>query len=528
MGEGQREMTRSSFIIAVLLTCLGASARAEQAQVAEPAVLSLWNRPIVTFRATVDGMAPAQRVRNSRRRIDEHLEAALGGPVATRVTTIGEMRGILVTTGPDVAFGLVEGDLDAEGATTLEQAAARAAGRLRDALQAREQQQRPGVLAWGIGVTLIALPVFILVIKLILMGRELAIRQVDRRLKLRHWVIGGVDILPTLATVERATFRVLTWGVIAAVTYLLLLFVLQAFPYTEPLGERLGDYLWRRLADACLAIFKSAPNIIAIVAVIFMTRSISLWVARVVAEVEHGVREMTWLARGQARATRRIVTGLIWVLGFAVAYSLLPWSNNPIFQGMSIVLGLAASLASAGLVNQWISGVVVLYSRSFRIGDYVKIGDVEGYVTEIGPLATKLHTIRREEITVPNAVVTSNKLINFSQLGDEQGALLSVSLAIGYDVPWRRVESLLLQAAAETAGVRLDPSPRVLRWELTDFFVEYQLHIRLENAEHRATVRSALNSKILDEFMAANVQIMTPHFESQPDKPVIPDHRSVK
>jgi small-conductance mechanosensitive channel len=68
----------------------------------------------------------------------------------------------------------------------------------------------------------------------------------------------------------------------------------------------------------------------------------------------------------------------------------------------------------------------------------------------------------------------------------------------------------------------------VLRWELTDFFVDYQLHIRLENAEHRATVRSALNSKILDEFMAANVQIMTPHFESQPDKPVIPDHRSVK
>ncbi len=98
---------------------------------------------------------------------------------------------------------------------------------------------------------------------------------------------------------------------------------------------------------------------------------------------------------------------------------------------MSVVLGLGASLASAGLVKEWISGVVVLYSRSFRIGDYVKVGDVEGYVTEMGPLATKLHTIRMEEITVPNAVMTSDKLINYSRLGDEQGALLSVALAIG-------------------------------------------------------------------------------------------------
>ena len=57
--------------------------------------------------------------------------------------------------------------------------------------------------------------------------------------------------------------------------------------------------------------------------------------------------------------------------------------------------------------------------------------------------------------------------------------------------------------------------------ELHTKFVQYQLHVRLVNAEHRATVRSALNSNILDSFNAANVQIMTPHFEGQPDKPVL-------
>jgi len=515
-------MTRTVFIFALLLLCFGAAAQEQQTQAAEPAVLSLWNREIVTFRATVDGVPPAQRVRNSRERIDEYLNAHLTGQVSRRVTAIGELKGILVTIGASVAFGLVEGDLDTESSITLEQAAARAALRLQEALQAHEQQQRPLVLARGIGLSLLALLAFVVVVKLVLMGREWAIRAIDRRLQLRQWIIGGVDILPTLASVERATFRVLTWIAIGAAAYLLAIFVLQAFPYTEPLGDRLGAYLRGRFAEGLLAAVRASPNILGIIAVIFMTRTIALWVSRVIAEVEHGVRTLSWIGRGEARATRRIASGLIWVLGLAVAYSLLPWSNNPIFQGMSIVLGLGASLASAGLVNQWISGVVVLYSKSFRVGDYVKIGDVEGYVTEMGPLAAKLHTIRREEITVPNAVMTSDKLVNYSKLGDEHGALLSVSIQIGYDVPWRRVEALLLEAAAKTEGVRQDPAPSVLRWELSDFSVLYQLHIRLVNAEYRATVRSALNSNILDAFMTAQVQIMTPHFEGQPDKPVLP------
>lgn len=517
-------MTRAVLIVVVLFACAGASAQTEHAKAAEPAVLSLWNRQIVTFRATVDGVPPAQRVDNSRSRIDEHLQTHAAGPVATRVTTIGDVKGIVVTIGPSVAFGLVEGDLDAESSLSLEQTAARAAQSLREAVQAHEQQQRPLVIARGVGLSVLALLAFVAVVKLILVAREWLIGAIDRRLQLRHWVIGGVDILPTLATIERATFRVLTWVAIAAATYLLVIFILQAFPYTEPLGDRLGIYLRARLMSALIAVVKASPNILGIIAVVFMTRTLSLWVSRLIAEVEHGVRTVTWIGPWQARATRRIASGLIWVLGLAVAYSLLPWSNNPIFQGMSLVIGLGASLASAGLVNQWISGVVVLYSRSFRIGDFVKIGDVEGYVTEMGPLATKLHTIRLEEITVPNAVMTSDKLINYSRLGDQQGALLSVSIQIGYDVPWRRVEALLLQAAAETDGVRQDPAPRVLRWELSDFSVLYQLHVRLVNAEQRATVRSELNSKILDCFMAAQVQIMTPHFEGQPEKPVLAAH----
>jgi hypothetical protein len=61
----------------------------------------------------------------------------------------------------------------------------------------------------------------------------------------------------------------------------------------------------------------------------------------------------------------------------------------------------------------------------------------------------------------------------------------------------------------------------VLPWALEEFFVRYQLHVRLAPGAGRIAVRAALNERILDTFNAAGVQIMTPHFESQPERPVI-------
>lgn len=511
-------MSRGASIVALLAACVAVTAYAQ----ADPAVLTMWARPIVTFRATVAEIPPEQRVRNARERIDIHARALHAPPVTTGAVTIGAANGIAVKVGGNIVFGIVPDDLDPEAALTLEQAASSAAARLSAALEAREQQRRLPVLARGVGLTLLSLLGLIVAIRLILRVRELAIDWLDRLMRGRQMAIAGIDILPTLATVERATFRVLGWALIGACLYLWLTFALQLFPYTAPLGQRLGVYLTDRLAKAATAILVAMPNVVAVVAVLMVTRAVSLWVSRLLAEVEHGARVMPWLAQEQARATRRIVTGIIWLIGGATAYPLLPWSGSPVFQGMSVVLGLVVSLASTGLINQWISGLAVLYSRSFRVGDYVKMGQVEGYVTEIGALATKLRTARREAITIPNAVMITGELTNYTQLGRESGALLYISVCIGYDVPWQQVNELLLQAAAAARGVRTDPSPLVVQWELSDFYVQHQLHVRLENAGERAVVRAELNSRILDAFNAAGVQIMTPHFESQPDKRVVP------
>jgi small-conductance mechanosensitive channel len=119
------------------------------------------------------------------------------------------------------------------------------------------------------------------------------------------------------------------------------------------------------------------------------------------------------------------------------------------------------TLGSSGVVNQLMSGLVLVYSRALRVGDHVVVGKdsdaVEGVVQEVGTLATKLKTMRNEEITIPNAVLVSNPIRNYSRLSATQGTMMATKVTIGYDAPWRQVHALLLKAPVPPAGLRQKP-----------------------------------------------------------------------
>jgi small-conductance mechanosensitive channel len=204
-----------------------------------------------------------------------------------------------------------------------------------------------------------------------------------------------------------------------------------------------------------------------------------------------------------------------------VAYPYIPGSETEAFKGLSVLIGLMITLGSTGLINQIISGLFVIYSRSVRPEDYVRIGDIEGQVTDVGFLATKLKTPRQEEITIPHSVLVGTATTNYSRLAGPDGMVVTASVTIGYDVPWRQVHALLLLGASRTRGIRTDPSPRVLQRELSDFYVQYHLMAHLEEGKSRAEVLSDLHAQIQDAFNEFGAQIMSPHFESQPERRVL-------
>ena len=99
-----------------------------------------------------------------------------------------------------------------------------------------------------------------------------------------------------------------------------------------------------------------------------------------------------------------------------------------------------------------IAGVVLTYTGAFRLGDRVQLGDAFGDIIETSLLATRMRTIKNEDITIPNSIVLGSAMINYSRQATE-GLILHTSVTIGYDAPWRTVHDLLVGAALATPGV---------------------------------------------------------------------------
>jgi len=232
--------------------------------------------------------------------------------------------------------------------------------------------------------------------------------------------------------------------------------------------------------------------------------------------VESGEIEVSWLDADTAGPTRRIGNFVIWLFALTAAFPFIPGSDSAAFRGIGVLAGVMLSFGSVGIVNQAMSGLVVIYSRAFHEGDYVKIGDVEGTVTRLGTLSTKVRNVRGEEVTLPNGVVIAAATVNYTRLAGGRGALVTATVTIGYDAPWRQVHALLELAASRTSGLLRSPAPYVVQRALSDWYVEYQLVAHAERSDDQPFALSRLNAAIQDAFNEHGVQIMSPHFVGQP------------
>ncbi len=532
------KLSRILFMAAIvwLATCLSgvaqtvppresAPARSEVRQTGDPAPLIFWNRQITVFRAFYEQLSPAQRAANAAVRMAALPEVAAEWKVEANETTSGRYSGFLITVNGQLAFGLMPEDLDPESGETLKVAADRAVAQLRAALEARARQRSWPLLIRAIGLSLAATLIALFGMWLIVRASRRSLDRLEKTVResARPLAIGGIDLRPLVMVVQRGSIKLTAWAAAITLAYLWLTFVLMRFPYSQPWGEQLGTFLINLFKKLGAGVVESIPGIFTVLVIFLLTRVVVRLISGFFREVEKGDLPIPWLHQETAKATRRLLVVLIWIFALIVAYPYIPGSETDAFKGVSVFLGLMVSLGSAGLVNQIMSGLVAVYSRALKPGEYVRVGDDEGLVSEVGMLSTKIVTRKREEITIPNAVLVGTTTVNYSRLAGEQGAVVATAVTIGYDAPWRQVHAMLLLAAERTAGVRKDPRPRVQQKALADFYVEYQLLVNLDRPEERAPVLSELHAQIQDAFNEFGVQIMSPHFESQPpDRVFVP------
>lgn len=485
----------------------------------EPALLMVFNRPILVMRAHVMGYSPSERVKATGKRIEKLIDQKIYGPVTTAV----RKEGTVILVGGQIAFAVHPGDVDELSERTYDETVQDTVQLLDAALgEARLQHSTPRLVRSAVKAV-IATGVFLILAWLLsrLYGRTIQpiirlAKRFEDRLAAR-----GLFFLAQLMRGARPLARLCFCFVFLALAIEWATLCLTWFPYTEPWGEALQSNLYQ-LAGGVLGSFLLAlPNLGVIALIIVLTRMVLGLIKGFFSGVESGRVKLDWLTVEAARATRRILTVIIWLFALVMIYPHIPGSDSGAFKGISVFVGLLFSLGSTSVVGQFTSGLVLMYSHALRPGEYVLIGELEGTVESLGFLSTKIRSLRNEEFHVPNLVILGTTVKNYSRLAGKGGLLLNTSVTIGYDVPWRQVHALLIRAAKNTPGLASASEPFVLQMALSDYYVEYQVFARAENPQDRFAVLAALHANIQDQFNTYGVQIMSPHYVTDPNRPAI-------
>ena len=313
--------------------------------------------------------------------------------------------------------------------------------------------------------------------------------------------------------------------VIAVLTFLTLAKGFSFFPWTREHGERLLGYITGPLVAMGNAALNYLPKAFYIFVILLVIHFVQRFVRIIAVEIERGRIRFPNFYPEWAQPTYKIVRILIYAFAAVLIYPYLPGESSPAFKGITVFLGVLFSLGSTSAVANFVAGVILIYTRGFRVGDWVTIGENTGEVVQTSMLATHLRTIRNEEITIPNSVVLGSHVTNFSLQAKEQGVVLHTSVTIGYDAPWRTIHKLLIDAALKTKYILHEPAPFVLQADLQDSYVKYEINAYTDRPLLMPYTYSDLHANIQDSFYEAGVEIMSPIFHALRDgnRTAIPD-----
>lgn len=516
---------RLSLMLVVLGLACTVAARAEPASgpdategiAADPVELKIANRSIVVFRATLLGETPAGRQQRAKAVIEDVLQ----GTDDLQVSTAPILHSYMVLLGGRRAFIVSPQDLDSpEG--SVQEAAARAAANLKVVVEETGQARNLRFLLKALGYSAVATVLYVLLLRLVHFLRRKVrgrlpqlMRERARQIRVGQLQLFDMQYLYYLA--DRLIW-LFCWAVVFLLSYEWLSYVLSQFPYTRPWGESLDVYLFRLLDYLLSGIVSAIPGIAVAVMIFFIARGISGFSKRLLERLSRP-GTIRWLTEETLQPTTRLTSLAIWLFAVVMAYPYLPGSGTEAFKGLSVLVGLMISLGASSVVGQAASGLILTYSRTLRAGEFVRIGDHEGTVTEVGMFNTTIRTGLGEVLTLPNSMITGSVTKNYSRIVQGQGYVVDTVVTIGYDTPWRQVEAMLIEAARRTDGILQVPPPYVFQTALSDFYPEYRLVAQAIPSEPRprAQLLSMLHAHIQDVFNEYGVQIMSPHYLGDPD-----------
>jgi small-conductance mechanosensitive channel len=484
-----------------------------------PVELKIENRSVMVFRGTLLGESPTVRAR----RANAAIEDALQGGDSLKVSIDPIQNSYLVLLGYSRAFIVSPQDVDQPGISVRE-AAEKAAANLRLVVAENGEARNLHFLLKAAGYAALATVLYALLLRGAGYLRRKSLGVLPGLMQ-RHTHLLRLGRTPVFDTqylyyLLGRLIWVVYWLLVALLSYQWLSFVLSQFPYTRPWGESLNVHLLNLAHYLVNGILDALPGLVVALCIMLIARAFSGFSRSLLQRLARP-GNLRWLTSETLQPTTRLTSLAIWLFAIVMAYPYLPGSGTEAFKGLSVLVGLMISLGASSVIGQAASGLILTYSRTLRAGEFVRIGDHEGTVTEVGMFNTTIRTGLGEVLTLPNSMITGSVTKNYSRIVQGPGYVVDTVVTIGYDTPWRQVEAMLIEAARRTDGILQTPVPQVFQTALSDFYPEYRLVAQAIPSEPRprAQLLSMLHANIQDVFNEFGVQIMSPHYLGDPQEP---------
>jgi small-conductance mechanosensitive channel len=224
--------------------------------------------------------------------------------------------------------------------------------------------------------------------------------------------------------------------------------------------------------------------------------------------LEEDVYPRLRLARGVPYVISSLLHYAVLFLGFLLAVAALGVDLNKVTV-LAGAFGVGLGFGLQGVVNNFVSGLIVLFERPIRVGDAIQMGDVAGEVQRIGIRMTMVRTWEGADVIVPNANLVSEKVTNWTHR--DLLRRIDVPVGVAYGSAPKEVQALLLAVARAHPGVLAEPAPEALFLGFGESALNFELRAWTSRFSQWVTIRSELGVAVHDAIYGAGMTFPYPH-----------------
>jgi len=321
-------------------------------------------------------------------------------------------------------------------------------------------------------------------------------------LALGGWPLGSLLIVGRFHEIfERRTHRVFVWLGIAAWVNRLLDFV----GLREPVLALGSTVFWATLPVGSIRI--SVANVLAFIFTVVVAYLLSTFIRFVLQEELY---PRIGVERGLSYAISSLLHYTIVALGFVLGVAALGVN----FTQVSILvgaLGVGIGFGLQSVVNNFVSGLILLFERPIHVGDTIQIGDLLAEVRRIGIRASTVRTRQGADIIVPNAQLITERVTNWTL--SDQLRRIDLPVGLNYGADPRKAIQLLEAVARRQPNVLQRPAPRCLLIGYGDSSMNFQLRAWTDQFDDWQAISSDLASAVYDAVIEAGLQFPFPQRE---------------